>query len=348
MCFAYLTVANYPKVYVFKCLPTIMASKKCVKCNKNITKTKPGLVCSRCDKSIHADPACVKLSNKQINTLKNSPGIEWSCENCLQNLSRRSSFLIPDDSDDEFETGRDIQPVDTRKLVQEISRELKKTFREEIKSLEASMEFVTDQLSTMEQSILKQNAIIKDLENKNQDLINKSKNLELRVSVLEQGMNAFEQKNLFTCLEIAGLPNIHSNEMPKMLENIASKLDVDTNDVRSSSRLPGSKDKPGPILVEMKTPSARSQWIAASKEKCLTVGALMQNVSQEKAEDRVYLREALTKYVKTLLYTAKAQLGKSFKFVWCRDGKVCARKTETSKIFYIRSVQDLNRIQTQF
>ncbi|KAL0892533.1 hypothetical protein ABMA27_015634 [Loxostege sticticalis] len=302
-----------------------MASKKCVKCNKNITKTKPGLVCSRCDKSIHADPACVKLSNKQINTLKNSPGIEWSCENCLQNLSRRSSFLIPDDSDDEFETGRDIQPVDTRKLVQEISRELKKTFREEIKSLEASMEF-----------------------NKNQDLINKNKNLELRVSVLELGMNAFEQKNLFTCLEIAGLPNIHSNEMPKMLENIASKLDVDTNDVRSSSRLPGSKDKPGPILVEMKTPSARSQWIAASKEKCLTVGALMQNVSQEKAEDRVYLREALTKYVKTLLYTAKAQLGKSFKFVWCRDGKVCARKTETSKIFIIRSVQDLNRIQTQF
>ncbi|KAL0860682.1 hypothetical protein ABMA27_010026 [Loxostege sticticalis] len=273
-----------------------MASKKCVKCNKNITKTKPDLVCSRCDKSIHADPACVKLSNKQINTLKNSPGIEWSCENCLQNLSRRSSFLIPDDSDDEFETGRDIQPVDTRKLVQEISRELKKTIREEIKSLEASMEFVTDQLSTMEQSILKQNAIIKDLENKNQDLINKNKNLELRVS-----------KNLFTCLEMAGLPNIHSNEMPKMLENIASKLDVDTNDVRSSSRLPGSKDNPGPILVEMKTPSARSQWIADSKEKCLTVGALMQNVSQEKAEDRVYLREALTKYVKTLfIYFQKA------------------------------------------
>jgi predicted XRE-type DNA-binding protein len=242
-----------------------MASKKCAKCNKNITKTKPGLVCSRCDKSVHADPACVKLSNKLINTLKNSPGIEWSCEDCLQNLSRRSSFLIPDSSDDEFEPGRDIQPLDTRKLVQDISRELKKTFREEIKSLEASMEFVTDQLSTMEQSILKQNGIIKELENINHDLINKNKNLELRVSVLEQGMNMVEQKNLSSSLEIAGLPNIPPSEVPKMVEQVASKLGVDKNDIRSSSRLPGSKDKPGQTLVEMKTPFVRSQWIAAGK-----------------------------------------------------------------------------------
>lgn len=168
------------------------------------------------------------------------------------------------------------------------------------------------------------------------------------MSVLEQGMNTLEQKNLSSCLEIAGLPNVPPSEVPKMLECIASKLDLDKNDVRSSSRLPGSKDKPGQILVEMRTPSARSQWITASKEKCLTVGSLLPHVSKEKAEDRVYLRQALTKYIKTLLYTAKAQLSKSFKFVWCKDGNVCARKTETSKIFYIRSIQDLDRIQTKF
>lgn len=324
-----------------------MSLKKCTKCNKNITKTKPGLVCSRCDKSVHADPVCVKLSNKQINTLKNSPGIEWSCEHCLQNLSRRSSFLIPDDSEDELQTGRDMQPIDTRKLVQDISRELKKTFREEIQGLEASLEFVTDQLSNMEQRVLKQNASIKELENKNQDLLNKNKNLELRVSVLEQVMNTFEQKSLSSSIEIAGLPNVPTIEVQKLIENIASKLDVDKNDVRLSSRLPGSKEKPGQILVEMRTPSARSQWIAASKGKSLTLGSLIPHVSQDKAADRVYIREALTKYIKTLLYTAKSQLNKSFKFVWCKDGKVCARKSENSKIFYIRSIQDINRIQVQ-
>lgn len=167
------------------------------------------------------------------------------------------------------------------------------------------------------------------------------------MSVLEQGMNVYEQKNLSSSLEIAGLPNITSIEVPKILENIASELDMSKDDVRSYSRLPGSKDKPAQIIVEMKTPVLRSQWIAASKEKSLTIGTVVPNVSQEKSGERVYLREALTKYIKTLLYTAKIQLSKSFKFVWCRDGKVCARKTETSKIFYIRSIQDLNRIQTQ-
>ncbi|KOB62415.1 Uncharacterized protein OBRU01_25088, partial [Operophtera brumata] len=81
-----------------------MPNKKCVKCKKNITKKGPGIECSRCDKVVHADPACSKLSNKQLNTIRNSPGIEWSCEECLQNLSRRSSFVIPDDDGDDEES----------------------------------------------------------------------------------------------------------------------------------------------------------------------------------------------------------------------------------------------------
>lgn len=74
----------------------------------------------------------------------------------------------------------------------------------------------------------------------------------------------------------------------------------------------------------------------------------MTSIPQEKAENRVYLRQALTKYLKTLLYTAKTQLGKSFQFVWCKDGKVSARLNSDSKINYIRSVLDINRIKKQF
>lgn len=310
----------------------------------------PGLECSRCDKIVHADVTCVKLSNKQLNTLRNSPGIEWSCEDCLKNISRRSSYLVPDDDDgdDESEPGSTLPPFDTRKLVQDISRELKKTFKEEIGNLESSLEFLSEQISTMELSIKRQDSVIKDLENKNQDLLNKNKNLELRMTVLEQEMNVFEQKSLSCSMEIAGLPDIHPKEINQMLEKIASKLDMDSNDIQSSTRLPGSKVKPGPILVGMKSDAVRGRWIEVSKEKCLTLGALVPNIPQEKAENRVYLREALTKYLKTLLYTAKTQLGKYFQFVWCKDGKVCVRKNSNSKIHYIRSISDINGIKKQF
>lgn len=310
----------------------------------------PGLECSRCDKIVHADVTCVKLSNKQLNTLRNSTGMEWSCEDCLKNISRRSSYLVPDDDDgdDESEAGSMLPPFDTRKLVQDISRELKKTFKEEIGHLESSLEFLSEQISTMELSIKRQDSVIKDLENKNQDLLNKNKNLELRMTVLEQAMNVFEQNSLACTMEIAGLPDIPPKEINQMLKKIASKLDMDSNDIQSSTRLPGSKVKPGPILVGMKSDAVRGRWIEVSKEKCLTLGELVPNIPQEKAENRVYLREALTKYLKTLLYTAKTQLGKYFQFVWCKDGKVCVRKNSNSKIHYIRSISDVNGIKKQF
>lgn len=324
-----------------------MVLKKCSKCRKNITKKAPGLECSRCDKIVHADAICSKLSNKQLNTLRNSPGIEWSCEDCLKNISRRSSFMIPeeDDGDDESEAGSNLQPIDTRKLVQDISREMKKTFKEEIRNLEASLEFLSDQISTMEQSMKQQDGAIRDLENKNQDLVNKNKNLELRVSVMEQEMNNYEQKSLSSTLEIAGLPDTPPKDIPEVLEKIAVKLELNKDDIQSSSRLPGSKNKPGPILVEMKSKAIRSRWIEVSKRRMLTAGALLPNTPQDSVENRVYFREALTKLNKTLLYTTKSELGKSFQFIWCKDGKVCVRKTSNSRILYIRSIHDISRVQ---
>ncbi|KAJ8728792.1 hypothetical protein PYW07_006488 [Mythimna separata] len=351
-----------------------MVIKRCVRCKKNVTKKLPGLECSRCDKVVHADPVCSKLSNKQLNTLKNLPGIEWSCEECLKNLSRRSSFVIPEEDDDEndYEDPKimEMAPVvDAKKLVQDISREVKKAFREEIRSLENSLEFLSEQLTSMEQAIKRQDSKIKDLENKNYDLQNKNKNLELRINVLEQGFQEVEQQSLATALEVAGLPEMPSNDIEKVMDTVASELNVADREILSTRRLPGSKDKPGPILVELKSKTLQQQWIGASKESCITVGQLksktlqqqwigaskescitvgqlVPNIPKEKADDRVYIREALTKYQKTLLYNAKTQLlNKSCQYVWCKNGKVYARKLSNSKIYYIRTLQDIKQIE---
>lgn len=326
-----------------------MVNKKCAKCNKNITKKAPGLECSRCHIVVHADPGCVKLSNKQLNTLRNSTSIEWSCEECTKNSSCRSSFLIPEDEDDEDESTAgspgNSQPFDTEKLIRDISRELKKTFREELRNLETSLEFLSDQITNMEQSIKKQDNKIKDLENKNQDLQNRNRNLELRTSALEQGMKAFEQKSLSTSLEIAGLSETAPKDMGRILETVASRLEMNVSDIQSSRCLPGSKDRPGPLLVEMKTKVAQMQWINASRTKCLTLGVLFPDIPKEKLDNRIYIREALTKHLKTLLYNAKINLGKFYEFVWCKDGKVCVRQNSNSKINYIRSLQDITKLQ---
>lgn len=326
-----------------------MVLQKCTKCNKNITKKAPGLECSRCHVVVHADAVCAKLSNKQLNTLRNLSSIEWSCEECMKNTSHRSSFLIPNEEDEENESTEcspgNFQPLDTDKLIRDISREIKKTFREELRNLESSMEFVSDQIANMEQSIKNQDNKIKDLLNKNQDLQNKNKNQELRIAVLEEGMKAFEQKSLSTSLEIAGLSETAPKDMGRILETVASKLEVSVSDIQSSRRLPGSQDRPGPLLIEMKTKVSQMQWIDAGKTKCLTLGVLFPDIPKEKVDNRIYIREALTKHLKTLLYSAKVNLGKTYQFVWCKDGKVCARQNNNSKIYYIRSIQDITKLQ---
>lgn len=328
-----------------------MVLKKCIKCKKNITKKAPGLECSRCNIVVHADPACAKLSNKQLNTLRNSPGIEWSCEECMKNVSRRSSFFLPNEDEDEDEefasTGSPVrvQSLDTEKLIRDITREVKKTFREELAGLEASLEFVSDQISNMEKAIKNQDLKIEDLQNKNKDLQNRNKNLELKMCVLEQEVKQLEQKSLSTSVEIVGLPETAPKDIGQALVKVASKLDLNVDDILSSQRLPGSKDKPGPILVEMNNKASQVQWITAGKEKRPNLALLFPETPKDKADSRIYIREALTKSLKTLLYTAKTQLGMSHQFIWCKDGKVFVRKTGSSKIYQIRSTQDITQLQ---
>lgn len=329
-----------------------MVIKKCVKCKKNITKKVPGLECSRCDKIVHADPTCSKLSNKQLNTIRNSAGIEWSCEDCLKNMSRRSSFIIPEDdgdNDDCEDAYIGNQVIDAKKLVHDISREVKKAFREEMVNLEGSIEFLSEQLTTMEKSLDRQESKIKDLENKNQELCNKNKNLELRVTVLEQNLKGFEQKSLTTSLEIAGLPEVPPHEVSKLVGSVATKLHVNEEDILLSQRLPGNKDKPGYILVEMKSKAFQQRWIEAAKKTYITVGDVLPDITKEKADGRVFIREALTKCMKTLLFNAKTRLlNKYCQFVWCKNGKVCARKTGNSRIHYIRTINDINQIEKEY
>ncbi|CAB3254415.1 unnamed protein product [Arctia plantaginis] len=66
-----------------------------------------------------------------------------------------------EDDDSEASVRGDHPTTDTRKLVQDISREVKKAFKEELGSLETALEFMSDQLNTMEQSIKNQDIKIK-------------------------------------------------------------------------------------------------------------------------------------------------------------------------------------------
>lgn len=125
---------------------------------------------------------------------------------------------------------------------------------------------------------------------------------------LEQGFQEVDQRFLATALEVAELPEIASKDIEKLWIPRPSKLNVADKEILSTRQLPENKEKPRPILVGLKSETLQQQWIDASKENCITVGQIVPNFPKEKADDRLYTREALTKYQRTLLYNAKITL----------------------------------------
>lgn len=74
--------------------------------------------------------------------------------------------------------------------------------------------------------------------NKNIELLNKNKNLELRMSAMEQHVNELEQKMLSCTMEVAGVPEIPNQNADKLVETIGGTLQLDTNDIVIARRMP--------------------------------------------------------------------------------------------------------------
>lgn len=322
-----------------------MAPKKCACCNKNITQKSPGLECSRCNKSVHASTSCAKLTSKQLAALRNSEGLEWSCEECLNNVSRRSSFFVPQDdsSDDEDRPSGFNQ----KKLISSITREMQKIIKSEIGDLTAAMEHISGQVADLEDIVKKQEFTIKSLVNKNTELSNKNKNLELRMSATEQQLNELEQKMLSGTMEVAGIPETPNQDIEQVMLKIAENLGVDVNDIATVRRMPKPKDRPQPglIVVDVKSNAVRNKWLFAAKKKEIIARNILPQLPTEQSTRRVYIREALTHRTKTLLYNAQQKLKDSYKYVWCKSGVIYVKKTEDqSRPHIVRSMLDIEAL----
>lgn len=71
-------------------------------------------------------------------------------------------------------------------------------------------------------------------------------------------------------------------------------------------------------------------------------------MTSEQPAEKIYVREAMTRNTKTLLYESKQRLktpNGHFKYVWCKAGKVYAKVSDDSKdVNVIRSLQDIEPI----
>ncbi|CAH2234446.1 jg6123 [Pararge aegeria aegeria] len=248
---------------------------KCDICKKSITKSLPGVECSKCEKIVHLNTKCSGLTNKQIVALKAASSLEWTCLDCQRDSPRRnSSIVIPEEDDDGDDTP--VQ-INAKKLLNKITTEVEKAIKNEMRELNESLQFHSAKLEEVVECIDAFKQSIKVLERKNVELMNRNINLETRVGALEQRLHEIEQEKLINCVEIANVSYPSTEDLSKIVESVAIKLKQPLESVKNSQRLPGKKDQPMNIKVELKDESDQEKWILAAKSSKIIVADICPN-----------------------------------------------------------------------
>ncbi|CAB3387060.1 Hypothetical predicted protein [Cloeon dipterum] len=236
--------------------------------------------------------------------------------------------------------------------------------------LEAAINFLSAKYDDLLKTLAEQNTTIIELR-KGMDRVNaKINEKDGVINQLTARVNTLEQSALSLVVEIHGIPRVSEQEnLCESLRALADKIgapQLSSENVVDVYRMPGRTPRAGgerprtdpPIVIKFKAASVRSAWLAGRRRlqqlrqdvnavpgpsTAATAAATPATRSEPRGAPPVRIYEALTPYLKRLLYlTRGAATAKGYKFVWVRDGKIFARKSEENgALIRIRSEEDI-------
>ncbi|KAH9365763.1 hypothetical protein HPB48_016851 [Haemaphysalis longicornis] len=174
-------------------------------------------------------------------------------------------------------------------------------------------------------------------------LIERNRELELENSQLNSRLNELEQYQRLNNIEIKGLPdNCDELAAVKLIgTKLGEPLDVHDIDLCHKIRIPNSVQKN--VIVRFTRRSKRNEILAKARKARLTTESL----GFDGTSKPVFLNEHLTPKNKQLLGAAVARKKEvGWKFVWTAEGKILARRGESTPIMRIASMSDVERMPT--
>lgn len=326
-------------------------SSKCKACLDPISDDE-GIRCSSCKSEFHTP--CSGLSENALLKLSKGKKENWKCVACLKKLDdvkpkTRSGSTVESTSDltTIINQNTELKDLITKKLKDHTNQymELKDLISKNFIDLNNSIEFNSSVIEGLKKTIIRLESTNKDLQEKCIQLAAENTVIKKELNEIKLDVIELKQYSRRTNIEIAGIPESENEDMSKIL----SKIDEisDTNIVDNliiAHRVPSfKKDKPKPIIVQMKSKQTRDEILKKLKNRRLTTSEI-----NNRFEDMpIYVNEHLTHELKSLFYHARNfKKENNYKFCWTRDGKIFIRKDETSRILRIKLIEDLNQLST--
>lgn len=176
------------------------------------------------------------------------------------------------------------------------------------------------------------------------------------IAALKCELNERDQQALLNDVEISGVPETKGESIVHIVISIGAKLGVaiEDRDIVFASRVGplraqdesfgGSRaSRPRPIVVRLVRRALRDQFIKGSRVRR---GTTTDGLGLPPHEARkLYINERLTRTNRIIFGRARDLGGKrNWTYVWTKEGRILARKTDKSKVYYIRSENDLTRV----
>lgn len=334
-----------------------MSNTTCSGCNNSL-KSSDKIICTqaRCKKQYHY--LCVNLASTNF-----KKQVDWKCPDCsiemlsAQRLSKNDdtpvkSLMAPlsdesqnvnknarggsktgnndDDSEHLRATIKAIMRDELHSVVREVIREEFSILREEIRNFEDSISFMNAKFEEMKNKVEACTEDTKQLRTENDLLQRKVRDLESRLSVIEQDSR---QNNI----EIHCLPEHKQENLSSTLMQVGKVIGfpIAETDILSCNRVQKqnkTSSQPKTVICRFVSKIKRDNILAAvykynrshPKEKLNT-----RLLGYGGKESPVYISEHLTQANKSLHAVTRIWAKENnFKYVWVRNGKIFIRKDD--------------------
>ncbi|CAN7937898.1 unnamed protein product [Ixodes hexagonus] len=345
---------------------------KCAKCQERITSDGRHMSCADCKASFHLGKDCSGIADSTFKTMGAGKREVWRCRACRQQMSGIDSRSVAGMSQcaspaspDHFrllETKLDCLTslktnVDTLLTLPTKMDELLtlKPLVESLKSAVTEIQQTVDFLSARYDSLLlvatANSTSIAELRNETTSLRSVVNEQSQTIEQLQEELNDSDQFSRLSNLEIHGLPHSPNEDLKSVVSELAGRLglvDFQTRDIQMMHRLPSRRDVPPAaantsrsrhpaILIRFISATIRDQWLTA-REKLRTLAATG-------SLPKLFFNENLTRKNRELFWMVREKARvKQYKFTWVKNGKLFAKKAETSSLVRIHRLADLEKI----
>lgn len=312
---------------------------KCGQCGIAVNRNNKSISCCKCNLLFHIN--CIDIPSETVCEIQKG-ALLYCCNNCKQKTNNDVSIVQLNNDNNECNNLNDkisdlICEVKKLKNKHHEVNDSLKVNNTEINSVFEKILSGFDEIKKSLSVIAQHNEKISNLETQNLSL--KSDNM-----VLNKRLHYLERKYLSNYVELSNIPETKNENILDIINKVHQHLEVplSNNDIINAYRHKRkNNNRPSTIVIKYSSEILRNKLLIANKLKKslnLTILGFNQNT-------KIYVNELMTSLNKRLLYHVKVANKKlKYKFVWCKNNSIFMRKSNTSEIIKVSSMDSLNSI----